>query len=324
MASSDDYARQINSASIWSALLRENILAGLVEEIQKDTLNSNISVTVILRKVKAAASKLNLGKVEDWVEHELNGYGNVDVPSYRRLRGRPQALNPYQGWIPIILSSDELNELLSSVVLRQSLPSIEDLIEKSQAGFAEMPLPPGVIRSLNRGADVEFGRMSVHLSTTQLQGVVDAVRNAALDWALALEKAGIAGEGFSFDNEEKSRAQSPSTTYNINAIGSFTGVMGSGNTTETITSKKNDLTQISSIISQIRDSMPELVSAGAHQPQLESALQYLESECASNSPSKSKLRAFLSDAKQALLGAAGNLTAEGALSLIAIASKAVG
>jgi hypothetical protein len=213
--------------------------------------------------------------------------------------------------------------MLSSVVLRQSLPSVEDLIVKSEAGFAEMPLPPAVIRSLNRGADVEFGRMSIHLSTTQLQGVVDTVRNAVLDWALALEKAGIAGEGFSFDNEEKSRAQS-SITYNINTIGSFTGVMGSENTTQKIISKTNDLAQISNVVSQIRASIPELVLAGANKPQLEKALQSLESECASRSPSTGRVHAFLSDAKQAILGAAGNLTAEGALSLIAIASKALG
>jgi hypothetical protein len=279
---------------------------------------------VILRKVKAAASKLNLGKVEDWVEHELNGYSYVEVPTYRHLRGRPQALNPYQGWIPIILQSDKQNEMLSAVVLRQSLPSIEDLIEKSEAGFAEMPLPPSMIRSLNRGADVEFGRMSVHLFTTQLQGVVDTVRNAVLDWALALEKAGIAGEGFSFDSEEKTRAQSPSITYNINSIGSFTGVMGSGNTTEKIISNKSDLAQLSSIITQIRASIFELEAAGADKPRLDEALRSLETECASTSPSKSKVHSFLSDAKQALLGAAGNLTAEGALSLIAIASKAMG
>ncbi len=299
-------------------------MTGLVEEIQRDTLNSNVSVTVILRKVKAAAAKLNLGKVEDWVEHELNGYSRVDVPAYRRLRGRPQALNPYQGWIPIILDSDHHNELLSSVVLRQSLPSVEDLIEKSQAGFAEMPLPAAMIRTLNMGSDVELGRMSVHVSTTQLQGVVDTVRNAVLDWALALEKAGIVGEGFSFDSDEKSKAQTSSITYNISSIGSFTGVMGSGNTTDKIISKNNELAHVSKLVGQIRASLPELEAAGANKAELEKALHSLQSECSNDAPSRHRLHAFLSDAKQALLGAAGNLTAEGALSLIAIASTAIG
>ncbi|MGO8499677.1 hypothetical protein ACC785_38250, partial [Rhizobium ruizarguesonis] len=59
------------------------------------------------------------------------------------------------------------------------------------------------------------------LSTTQLQGVVEAVRNAILYWALSLERAGIKGEGFSFDTTERTKALTGSITYNINSIGSF-------------------------------------------------------------------------------------------------------
>lgn len=299
-------------------------MAGLVEEIQRDALNISVPVTTLLRKVKVAAAKLNIGAVEGWVEHELNGYQNRDVPPYRQLRGRPQALNPYNGWIPIILSSDKQNEALAAVNLRQSLPSVEDLIARSTAGFAEMPLPPSVIRSLNEGSDVEIGRMSVHLSTTQLQGVVEAVRNAVLDWALALEKAGIKGEGFGFDTSERTRALAGGTTYNINSIGSFNGIMGSENTTGNIIANSNDVQQILELINQIRSSLPGLGKAGAETPLLVEALNAIELEGKKQTPERSRLRSLMSDARQAMVGAAGDLTAEGAMSLLSAGIKLLG
>ncbi|ULR43633.1 hypothetical protein [Rhizobium sp. K102] len=299
-------------------------MSGLVEEIQRDALNAGVPVTTILRKVKVAAAKLNLGAVEGWVEHELNGYPNNDLPPYRKLRGRPQAFNPYNGWIPIILSSDKQNETLAAVNLRQSLPSVEDLIAKSSAGFAEMHLPPSVIRSLNQGSDVELGRMSVHLSTTQLHGVVEAVRNAILDWALSLEKAGIKGEGFSFDTTERTKALTGSITYNINSIGSFNGIMGAENTAGDIVARSNDVEQILELTKQIRSSLPELGKAGAETPLLVEALNAIELEGKKPSPERSRLSSLLADARKAMVGAAGNLTAEGAMSLLSAGIKLLG
>lgn len=299
-------------------------MAGLVEEIQRDALAPGVAVSTILRKVKTAAAKLGLGKVEDWVEHELNGFFNVDVPAYRKLHGRPQAFNPYQGWIPIIMGSDRDNDLLAKVDLRQSLPSLEDLVVRSTAGFVEMQFPPAVIRELNKGVDVELGRMSNHLSVTQVQGVIDAVRNLALDWALELERAGISGHGFTFDATERSRAQSSSVTYNIQSIGSFTGNMGTGNTTGNIEVSVSSTSQILDITRQIRCALSELERAGADGPSLIRTCDAIEVEAGKPKPNNGRLRSLLSDAREAMVGAAGNLTAEGAMSLIASALKLLG
>lgn len=288
-------------------------MTGLVEEIQRDALNPSTPVSTILRKVKVAAAKLKLGNVESWVEKELNGYTNCPIPDYRVLYGKPQALNPYQGWIPIILNDDEHNTALSKVDCRQSVSSFEDLIARTSTSFVEMPLPPGVIRALNSGLEFEFGRMSVHLSVIQIQGVIDTVRNAALDWAIELEKAGIVGEGFSFDPAEKSKAATPSITYNIQSIGSFNGVMGSGNTTGDILVSTNDIAQILELTHQITTAIPTLETAGADAEKLKNTINAIENEARKTSPEKSKLRNLLIDTHSILVGAAGNLTAQGAL-----------
>ncbi len=289
-------------------------MSGLVEEIQRDALNPSVPVSTILRKVKLAAAKLKLGRVENWVEQELNGYTGGIVPDYRILVGKPQAFNPYNGWIPIILATDKLNRQLSTVNARQSISSLEELVSRSDAGFVEMPLGPELIRTLNANMDVEFGRMSIHLSVIQIQEIIDRVRNAALDWATELEKAGIVGEGFSFDQSEKSKAASPSVTYNIHSIASFNGVMGSGNTTGDISMMSSfDVRKVLELTSQIKTAIPALRDAGADIDRLRNAIQNIEVESKKSSPETNKLRSLLTDARSALVGAAGNLTAEGAL-----------
>ena len=54
--------------------------SGLIEEIQREALDASVSVGGLLRKVKLAAAKLRLAKVEQWVDSELKGYGERIAP----------------------------------------------------------------------------------------------------------------------------------------------------------------------------------------------------------------------------------------------------
>src|SRR5260221_1418032 len=121
----------------------------LIEELQRDTLDPKSSISGLLRKVKVAASKLNLPPTEQWVDHELNGYDGAGVPQYRDLIGTPKALNPRQGWIPIIFGNKELDEELASCSVRESVASLESLIERSDGSFVQFPIPPGLIMEIN-------------------------------------------------------------------------------------------------------------------------------------------------------------------------------
>lgn len=299
-------------------------MAGLVEEIQRDALNPNIRVSTLLRKVKVAAAKLKLNKVEDWVEHELNGYFGPELPSYRKLYGRAQAFDPFQGWVPMMMATEAENDLISRCDIRQSLPSLEDVVIRDSTGHLEMPFPPETIILLNDHFGVKFGQMAIHIPTSQGQGVVDAVRNLVLDWAIDLEKAGIFGEGFSFNDNERNLAKDSSVTYNINSIGTFAGNMGSGNTAGDISVSVSSSSQILEIVRKIREFVPDLERAGANGPRLKNAVEAIEREATNAQPNGGRLKALLSDAREALVGAAGNLTAEGAMSLIAAALKLLG
>ncbi|MBJ7577893.1 hypothetical protein JHC09_08340 [Devosia sp. MC532] len=245
-------------------------MTGLIEEIQRDALDPNIPVTTILRKVKVAASKLSLPNLEDWVQMELTGY-NGELPSYRQLYGRPMAHNPYQGWIPIMMASDEDQNLLSEAPISQAISSLEDLIDRSKSGFVQIEYPAAVIRLLNQQLDIELGRMANHLSITQIQSIINTVRNMALDWAVRMEQRGIIGEGLTFNASEKEQAKSAMNTFNVGNIGQFIGALGSGNTTGDISASQS--AQSDEIFDRLIDIAKQQVELPADQVTIISAIE---------------------------------------------------
>lgn len=287
-------------------------MSGLIEEIQRDAMDPSVSVSTLLRKVKVAASKLNLAPAETWVEHELNGYpSGAEIPSYRTLNGRPMALNPYNGWIPIILNQQELDRMLSTCPTMQSIASLEALVRENETNFVQFPLSAGVIAQLNSTMDVQFGTMAVHIPTTSVHGLLDAVRNAVLEWALKLERAGVKGEGLSFSREERQLAKDASTTINIGSIGSMVGNLGSHNTAGNISGSQISVSEIQDITDQLRPHIGSLKVAGANAEMLDASFAELERQTKASQPNHSVMRSALTDVRNALSGAAGNLVASG-------------
>jgi hypothetical protein len=89
----------------------------LVEKLQSDAMDQSVTVSNLLRRVKFTAAKLGLGRIEDWVEQELNGY-EKRVPDYRMVHGRPLGRNPVRGWMPLSGNT----ELLSRVPNGEWMP----------------------------------------------------------------------------------------------------------------------------------------------------------------------------------------------------------
>jgi hypothetical protein len=291
-------------------------MPGLIEEIQRDAFDQKIPVSALLRKVKAAASKLNLPPTQKWVEQELNGYKEAP-PEYRELYGKPKAFNPYNGWIPIIFDDQRMNESLAACSVRQSIASIEALLEQNETSHVNFPMPPGMILELNKMLDVRFGTMAVHLSTSQIHGLLDAVRNLVLEWALKLERAGISGEGMSFNKDEKQLASAASTTFNIGTIGSMVGNLGSQNSSGAISVSYIAVNEIEDVVEQLTPHVAALKAAGADAKLLDTSLAGIAKQTISANPDQSILRGMLTDLRNALSGAAGSLIASGAITMIA-------
>jgi len=53
----------------------------------------------------------------------------------------------------------------------------------------------------------------IHLNGSQIKAIPEHIKDKVLDWALALEQAGVTGEGLSFSPQEKEIAHT--VTFNI-------------------------------------------------------------------------------------------------------------
>ncbi|MBK8817028.1 MAG: hypothetical protein IPN42_16655 [Methylococcaceae bacterium] len=197
-------------------------MKSLVLELQRESMNSESRLSDILRKAFVVATKLKVDEFKIWIESELKGYSNTDIPFYRKVNGSVKAWNPYNGWIPVIVENTEINNLISNREIGQPISEIESLCsQKELGGILQVPLPQDWITTIfSKSRLYHLGMVpTLIVDKAQLDGILDAVRNEILNWSLELEKQGILGDGMSFSTEEVIMAT------NIN-IHSFTGILG--------------------------------------------------------------------------------------------------
>ena len=196
-------------------------MSSIVIELQKDSLNPEISATQLLRKALVVANKLGIEDLIDWITKELNGYNNDDkLPEYREVGGEVMVFNPYHGWQPVLFRTKRETEIMSSKYIMSSISKIENICKKKDDDSVITYNIPDEIR--NRIMRATAGLVpSFVANESQINGIIEAVKNIILNWSLKLEKEGILGEDLYFSDIEKEKVTSK--TFNIE---NFTGVIG--------------------------------------------------------------------------------------------------
>jgi hypothetical protein len=187
----------------------------LIHSFQKDLVTPGKNIVDLLRTAKLIASKLRVSIVDDWIQHELNGYADSDIiPQYRLLRTvEVQCLNPYNGW-QLVGNRDGGFQI--------QIP-IAELENSSEGHYVAFPIPQDKnwrIRSTG-GLNMTQFPQRILVPMSKIKGIVDAVKTKLLDWSTELESKGIVGEDFGFTPQEVEKA----STINYN-IGTFQGVFG--------------------------------------------------------------------------------------------------
>lgn len=179
-------------------------LEGIVFELEREALDESISVESLLRKAYLVAKKLKLEDFEEWIGNEQKGYKGA-VPEYRKINGNYQAWNPYVGWIPVLLSP-EAEKKISNIPLHQSISSLSEMYASNEQGVRFL-VSAEINDMLNKITDAFETYYSFNSSKSEIYRILSTVRNKVLDWALLLEENGIIGEGMTFTDEEKMKAQ---------------------------------------------------------------------------------------------------------------------
>lgn len=285
-------------------------MASLIEQLQADALERSVPITDLLRKAKIAAVKLGSADFAAWIERETAGYVHgEDVPPYRKLYAEFKFRNPVRGWCPIVPGGHER-------IIRQSIGEISALLDgPSDASFG-MSVGPEVIAAVSK--DLGFNvDVKSWVSRAALENIVEAVRDAVLDWALKLEAAGVRGDKLSFSAVETARAQSVS--IHIGSIGHATG-LGAFGDHATITATQT--VSVAALASGIRTLADEIDSQLGSLPRnllepVKVALAELRKEASAKKPDEGRMRQGLQSLGRIMEGAAGNLAAAGVIAGIA-------
>ena len=181
---------------------------GIVLELQKEALNKDADIELLLRKAYVIAKKLKLKDFEEWVQLEQNGYGIKEVPEYRYIKGQIKARNPYYGWIPVVLNI-EYENLLSNIPVKEAVSSLIDLYN-SDNDMLMFSMNAEINQTLSKLTNFET-IYCVQFGKSQIYRILSTIQNKILDWALLLEENNIIGKGLSFSDSEIEKAKQTAT-----------------------------------------------------------------------------------------------------------------
>ncbi|MDR9404218.1 MAG: hypothetical protein RI580_12340 [Halothece sp. Uz-M2-17] len=194
----------------------------LILELQSLASTPDTEIGSLLRKAMLVAGKLKLSDFRAWIDCELNGYGNRDVPEYRKTQCTLHVRNPYHGLQPLVTDNDSFADTLRKIAIKDPIGNLVHLLTESSDQMLIYPLPDSIVAKLM----YLQGRCALPpirlVSSGALATVIDCVRTTVLDWSINLENEGILGEGMVFSMEEKDKA---SKSQNIH-IHSFSGILG--------------------------------------------------------------------------------------------------
>lgn len=232
------------------------ILDQLIDGLTEDSLSTSNA----LRKFLVVGSRLQSEPIKEWVNGELNGYGTTPVeryPSYRGPLSTPVEVlfvGPFNSSQKYYLAAHEVpderefRQAFFYVYLNQSLASLEEMTRSKEPMGS--PWPTTAVMQLRRWSnELKAPNLEMHevhsakqlVSKPLLHGVIDAVRNKALQLALDLQAdvpdAGESG-GPTVQNKEVERKVSFHFETHIHG-GTNTVGMGE-NVTQNVAIKQGD------------------------------------------------------------------------------------
>jgi hypothetical protein len=172
----------------------------LLREIQEVATAESTRLSVLLRKCKVLAARLDNRPLGSWVDNELNGYPPTEpLPRYRILTGIEcrgyfagiggASLN--EAPIPPLCLPEEWRDHVKLVQLRDGVAVYEDLVQSPGGGSFEIRWPADVTAIVGRTIYRQMNCLSAWqvISRGALVSLLDTVRNRVLNFALEIEAA---------------------------------------------------------------------------------------------------------------------------------------
>lgn len=189
-------------------------MGSLIIDLQKDILN-NEDIKTILNKALMISNELNLKEFNEWINLELNGYGDMDnLPSYRILECELRAnLIDQTGFnivtasnVPISNIPEDIYKQLMEIHINQSIFDLINICNENQ-DYVHFTIDLNIENLLKEyyvNNAIEIHRVC---PIFKLETIIEQVKKEIMIWCSELKKNGIFGESYMFTVEEQERVK---------------------------------------------------------------------------------------------------------------------
>ena len=210
------------------------------------------------------------------------------------------------------------------------------LITESRFGhpmgaLEDLAVPGEVVRSFFTPEQSQFlihelslpGVPELALGSNQVRGLIEAVRDKLLTWALDLAEAGIQGDGMSFTSQEQQQAQQLAPV-NIHIGGDAPGFQfmqssPGGQQQQTVTGEQK-AEALAALLPWLQQVIAQGQLQGEACAELQAELDTLKAQAASPNPKWPVIGAVADSVRAVLVGAGGGVLAAQALGWLATLS----
>ena len=191
---------------------------------------------IVLRNTRRLASKLDRNDISEWLEAELSGYKcDRDLPEYRVVDAMigfnvtgpvPPGFGILTGGMtpmpPMRCLRFPIIEPISAIVpVINNLSSEKCLYRSAEEGSTSRAEIGRHIAEVN-GPLFQQITFLLYLNQGQVKAIPDRIKDTILKWALALEAAGVKGDGISFSAAEKQISQNVIFNFSNSIVGQVT------------------------------------------------------------------------------------------------------
>ncbi|MDQ0174986.1 AbiTii domain-containing protein [Bacillus chungangensis] len=164
-------------------------------QLLKDMVSGTSKLETILLRLKIIFTDLEDRSVLKWINGEIEGYKDNEVPSYRVLKGEPKGtytVNFYEKYtnapVPLkhVLTSELVDEL-STLEIKDGLVAIQNILKSKYRNKITKTIPTELCDSISKP---KFKILSMHISFSlnQFDSIVSIVKSKLTEVIMMLEK----------------------------------------------------------------------------------------------------------------------------------------
>ena len=210
-------------------------MSGVVVELQKKLVDSNLKLSQILHFAYLIARELEQHSFADWLKREMEGYEKESIcPDYRKVKGLLKGCFSGNIWKQIPILNLDHEEAYSTFKETSSILELERHIECGKEMGHVYP------SALTQRLKVNCTQPTIYYLPEVYESMLVTVRNILIDWTVQLKKKGIKGENMEFLKEDVKKAKDTaptSVTYNIGAVH---GGMQTAHNNDTVNQTQNN------------------------------------------------------------------------------------